>query len=340
MGRGGAQSTLSLNSPGAVVAAIPCLFGFHPDASLVVLGLDRPRGTRASRLGHGLRIDLADLRDYAAEFTRDLASRLRDLACGEAMIVVYPASGAAPRMERYRRLVALVRTIMRAHGIRVLDALYVGTGRFWSYTCHDPTCCPPEGVPVPEHPPELGALSVFTGIVVQADRDAIAATLDMYDGAVADEARAALQSASRDPGRSSAPFLRDLADQVLIGCREGAAPLTAGDAAALLVGLREHDLRDYMACWAADDRVDQLLVIATELARRAVIPEFATAPYTLAAWAAWALGRGTVVRLALERALAIDPAYSFALLIREGLRRGVPPDLVRDTARSTAVRIS
>jgi hypothetical protein len=95
-----------------------------------------------------------------------------------------------------------------------------------------------------------------------------------------------------------------------------------------------------MACWAADDRADQLLVIATELARRAVIPDFATAPYTLAAWAAWALGRGAVVRLALDRALAIDPGYSFALLIREGLLRGVPPDLVRDTARSTAVRLS
>lgn len=37
-----------------------------------------------------------------------------------------------------------------AAGLRVLDALSVADGRWRSYDCTNPSCCPPEGHPIPE----------------------------------------------------------------------------------------------------------------------------------------------------------------------------------------------
>lgn len=40
-------------------------------------------------------------------------------------------------------------------------------------------------------------------------------------------------------------------------------------------------------------------------------------------------GNGAYARIALDRALASDPDYSFAVLLTEGLDRGVPPKALR-----------
>jgi hypothetical protein len=73
----------------------------------------------------------------------------------------------------------------------------------------------------------------------------------------------------------------------------------------------------------------------TELSRRAPDPGWRTTPLSLAAWAAWALGRTALAQCAVDRALATDSAYHFALLIRAGLHHGISSEAVRASADNT-----
>jgi hypothetical protein len=53
------------------------------------------------------------------------------------------------------------------------------------------------------------------------------------------------------------------------------------------------------------------------------------APASLLAFTAWQSGDGTLANVALDRALAIDPDYSMARLLRDILAAGVPPAQAR-----------
>jgi hypothetical protein len=329
---------LRLTSPAAVVNTVPFLFGFHPTASLVVLGLFRSPGVAGSMLHYALRMDVDPLDEYAAEVGRDLGFRLRTSGCDTAVTLVYPALGARPG--DYLRSTATLNAQLRLSGSRVVDALYVANGRWWSLSCHNPRCCPPDGVPITaEQAVEAGAVAAFRGIVVHEDRAALADALKPYSGQLGQDAWTALrQRADRRPLPPAVSC--QLADRLLDAVVDGRSSPEPNDAADLLIALLDPAVRDHLACWAGDERVDAMLTLTIELARRAVLPEYRPAPYTLAAWAAWALGRGALVHIALDQALAADPRYPFALLLREAVNRGVPPDLVRDAARKTAAKLA
>ena len=63
-----------------------------------------------------------------------------------------------------------------------------------------------------------------------------------------------------------------------------------------------------------------------DLTRRAQ-PGYAAAPASLLALTAWQAGDGAMANLALDRALADDPGYRMALLLREALAAGAPPKM-------------
>ena len=54
-----------------------------------------------------------------------------------------------------------------------------------------------------------------------------------------------------------------------------------------------------------------------------------TAPASLLAFTAWQAGDGTLANIALDRAVAADPGYSMALLLRDILAAGIPPSQAR-----------
>ena len=49
----------------------------------------------------------------------------------------------------------------------------------------------------------------------------------------------------------------------------------------------------------------------------------------LLAFVAWQSGDGALANVALDRALADDPGYSMALLLRQVINAGAPPSLAR-----------
>jgi hypothetical protein len=160
-----------LTSPGEIVAAVPHLCGFVPTESLVAVSL---RGER-KRIGLSLRFDLvpAELDDEVAD---QVAGRLAHDGAASMVLVLY-TDEAGPRPRE-----PLARTVIDAvelRGITVLEALHVAAGRWSSYTCSHPDCCPPEGTPVPPAPDLLAATAAYDA--VRGSRSASSMMSDSFE---------------------------------------------------------------------------------------------------------------------------------------------------------------
>jgi hypothetical protein len=66
----------------------------------------------------------------------------------------------------------------------------------------------------------------------------------------------------------------------------------------------------------------------TDVVRRAT-PAYQPAPASLLAFTAWQSGEGALANIAIDRALAADPGYSLAQLLRDIMDAGVPPSAAR-----------
>jgi len=91
-----------------------------------------------------------------------------------------------------------------------------------------------------------------------------------------------------------------------------------------------HDLRVRDDAWARMDpaHAGAHLRLWTDVTRRAQ-PGHVAPPAALLAFVAWQSGDGALANFALDRALADDPQYSMALLLRQVIGAGVPPSLAR-----------
>ncbi len=66
----------------------------------------------------------------------------------------------------------------------------------------------------------------------------------------------------------------------------------------------------------------------TDVVRRAA-RAYLPAPASLLAFTAWQSGDGALANIAIDRALAADPGYSLAQLLRDIMDAGVPPSAAR-----------
>jgi hypothetical protein len=96
----------------------------------------------------------------------------------------------------------------------------------------------------------------------------------------------------------------------------------------LSVVLAQLPVRD--DAWARIDPEHQEahLRLWSDVVRRAC-SRYVPAPASLLAFTAWQAGDGALANIALDRALASDPAYSMALLLRDIMAAGVPPSGAR-----------
>jgi hypothetical protein len=348
---GDPRDTVRLGSPGEVVAAIPHFFGFHPDSSIVVLGLFRSDLDCRAAISHGMRVDLEVVLRSPAAFGRWMAGRLVETGANEALCVVYPPHDGPVRMSDYRRLVAGMCAPLRLARVAPLDVLFVNEGRWWSFLCDRISCCPPEGSPIDTSASAIAVLTAYSGLAVLPSRAALAAGLEPYGAEMADRMRAACDVALDRllGGRAGGCLDFDWGDiarlwQLADGLCDAHMPLdrslTDEVAGELLVALTDARVRDHLATWCGDDRAGQAVALGVELARRAVTPEQAAAAYSVAAWATWSLGWGAWSRLCIERAVMAVPGYALAGLIKQGLDRGIGPEMVREAARGTSRRLT
>jgi hypothetical protein len=110
--------------------------------------------------------------------------------------------------------------------------------------------------------------------------------------------------------------------------RAGGRYTTDFQLARMTVALRDLRVRD--DAWARMDpaHVDAHLRLWIDVTRRAQ-PGYVAAPAALLAFVAWQSGDGALANVALDRALADDPRYSMALLLRQVITAGAPPSLAR-----------
>ncbi len=327
---------IRVSSPADVLAVVPHLIGFHPGKSLVVMGIGRPR----ARIQLAFRYDLPDPPDavHAADIAEHAAEVLRHRRLSTVIGVGYgPGALVTPVAD------ALAAALRQA-GLRLHELLRVEDGRYWSYVCQNPECCPADGVPFDVSASPAAAAMTVAGLVAYPDRAALARTLAPVTGAAArsmDRAtsqareRAASLIAQASPSPGDKQRTRLLVDEGRRAVREAISTYRAGggllddDAVAWLTVVMAHlAVRD--DAWARMDPGyrEAHLRLWTDVARRAA-PAYLPAPASLLAFTAWQSGDGALANIAIDRALAADPGYSLAQLLRDIMDAGVPPSAAR-----------
>jgi hypothetical protein len=363
-----------VSSPGDILAVVPHLLGFHPARSLVVVGArslagegrcaegvsspsQRSRGPgvpgvvpRESRAGGrppggaqqielAFRYDLPDPPDAAtaAELAGHAAAVLAQRRLQTVIGIGYgPGVLVTPVADA-------LATAVRERGLRLHELMRVEDGRYWSYICANPDCCPPEGVRFDVQASPAAAAMTVAGLVAYPDRAALAGTLAPVTGVAARtmqratiraRARAAKLVSLGTRGRLDPPatLLAEAGRRAVrdfIASYRAGRPITEPDQVAWLsVTLAHLPVRD--DAWARMDPAhrDAHLRMWSDVVRRAR-PAYLAAPAALLAFTAWQSGEGALANIALDRALAADPGYSLAHLLRDILDAGVPPSEAR-----------
>lgn len=323
-----AATVVRIGDPSELVAGLPALFGFTPRESLVVLSL----GGERERIGFRLRHDLVPPED-----TRGLAVQLVEMLVrnGASNVLVV---GCSTDAELCAENVDALCEVLEHAGIGLRDALRCDGRRWWSYTCQE-RCCPEEGTPYDPLSSQMVAEAVVHGVAMVPDRADLGLRFSAVRGAAAVSMAAATERALADVTSTlqrTGASRRGTVDrgalevgvqriQDTLGRALGGTPVGDADAATLSVWCGLVPVRDI--AWAQVTRADAAdhLDVWSQVARKVVSP-WEPAVLSLAAFCAWLSGDGALAWFALDRVEQVDPTYSMAELIRETLRRGLPPD--------------
>ncbi|MGW7575017.1 DUF4192 family protein [Streptomyces sp. NPDC054765] len=359
-----AEAQVTLRSPAELADALPYLMGFYPDDSVVMVALNGERGRFGGRVRLGIPSDTAQWPDVADQLAECLISAGQERDARPSAIIVYlcqePAAGESGKdvKDRLRPFAQRLRIACGALDVPVLEALCLSNGRFWSYCCPDFRCCPAEGTPmVLPGTSVMAAAAAYAGMQVRGSLKEMEARLTPRTGPRAAEQEKALDAAAgalvpRMLRRDGAEVVRrdtlDLALAMIHRFRQDTpsgsnrardacddALITDAESADLILGLQDRVTRDRAAEWMDGSAAAPALRLWRALARRCAggYAEHAVAPLTLAGWVCWSTEDGPSARVALSRALAIDPDYTFAQLLHRAINEGLDPEPLRRCLR-------
>lgn len=315
-----------LSAPADILATIPFLVGYHPTDSVVVLGM------RDRHVVFTARDDLPAEPPRSTGQVRYLVDVLRRQDCPAVMLVGYgPQDRVGPALHSLRR------AYERA-GVAVLESLRADGGRYWSYLCTNPSCCPAEGTPVDISSSAIAVAWTLTGRVARRDRAEYEAQIEPATGPV----REAMRAATDRAWDRLNDLIRGAHDEEhAVGLIHAAGNLAVAAAidrqvrdeqhgheevawlTVLLVNIAVRDI-----AWAlikgSETAIFHHRALWQEVLHRAE-EDLATAPASLFAFAAWRSGEGGIARVALQRALDIDPSYRMANLLHHAITAGLPP---------------
>ncbi|WP_051366591.1 DUF4192 domain-containing protein [Hamadaea tsunoensis] len=307
---------LTLRDPCDVAAAVPYLLGFHPADGLVVLGL---RGNAAVIVQRWeLDADAEGLAEAVAGLVGDAVDGVLLVGYGDAYQVRAAVAALCVRLAP-----------------PVLCALRVAGDRCFCELCDG--CTPPGGARFDDRGGRIAAEAVLAGLSALPSRADLAGLVAPVGGAAALAMEAAVARADVELGRARLRARsrqdpdgietlvgqgRDAVDSALRTYRSGGR---LDDAAVAHLTLLLHALPVRDHAWESTDHEEWQLSLWTDLTRRAY-PSLVAPVASLLAFAAWRDGNGPLATVALERALAVTPAYGMANLLLDALLRGLPPD--------------
>lgn len=358
------DSQVTLRSAAELADALPYLMGFYPDDSIVLVALHGECGRFGGRVRLGIPTDTTQWPSVADQLAECLISAGEKRGPRPDGMLVFlcqePAQGERGQdvKDRLRPLAQRLRLACGALEVPVLEALCLSNGRYWSYCCPDYRCCPAEGTPmVLPGTSVMAAAATYAGVQVRGSLKDMEARLAPRTGPRGTDQVKALDAAAaallprmlQEAGATAVRhetidralalihrFRKDTptgSNRARDACDD--ALLTDDEAAVLILGLQDRVTRDQAAEWMEGPVAAPALRLWRALARRCSgsYVEYAAAPLTLAGWIAWATGDEPSARVALSRALAIDPGYLFAQLLHQGINDGLDPEPLRRCLR-------
>lgn len=323
------EPAIRLRTPAQIVASVPHLVGFHPSESVVAVGIS----VNSRRVCLTMRVDLPPP-DSVGQVANTIGAHLERAGAGGVVLIVFSEEPDTPPRPN---LIDAVAELAQTRGIDIKDALWVRDGHWRSYRCEHRECCPPEGTPIDSgEVSELAAASAYLGDVVHGSREDLERSLQpigLLARAALDQtfewvSRQLLVELSERGWDAVAADSRTLLQLAVAARAEASVELSVAEVARLALGLADVLVRDDALKWVGTDLDHAAEALWVELIRKAT-PPYDAPPATLLGVHAYLRGNGAYARIALDRALASDPGYSFAVLLTEGLDRGVPPRALR-----------
>ncbi|HEY2672235.1 MAG TPA: DUF4192 domain-containing protein [Rugosimonospora sp.] len=330
--------TIRVSDPANLLGLVPYLLGFPPRQSLAILAL------RAERVLCVARMELPTEPTHHDPYRASLEDLSRVLVRHDATGAILIGYGS---LQPVATAVDLATATLRAARLVVHEALRVDGHLYYSLTCTDVECCPPEGTPFDARATVAAATATYAGMVAADNHDDLRARLAPVDGPARDafaEATAAachqllelVDAATVQPGAEpdtspDTPLGRTLRDTGLLALHSAISCYRQGRrfddhlAARLTVLLNLPSVRRGAVghltghTWQLD--------MWSDLVRRAE-PDFVAGPANLLTLAALLAGNGALASLAVARALDADPGNSLARLLRQAINAGVSPDEV------------
>jgi hypothetical protein len=323
---------IRITSPTDLLALVPCVLGFHPDESIVLVVTAGHAGQLHARL------DLPADEEETRETIRTLLLAVTRAEAHQVALVAYSSED-----ERVRELVDLLVLELEVADCDVLFAIRADGDRWYLIDCDDVECCPPDGEPydLTAHP--ITAQSVLDGKVTYINRRALADSLVGTDleaidtvGEAADEAMRRFQGAARhplgtdDPEGARAHLMTEgywLRERVRRFVRTG-EPLDHDEVGRMVVAMVNIEVRD--VAWAEMSRDDARAHVELwrDVVRRTPL-DLVAGPAALLGFAAWLAGDGALAWCAVERCQEAEPGYSLAGLISQALSTAMHPSTWR-----------
>ncbi len=326
------QTRVRVTSPAQLIEAVPYLLGAEPTDSMVLLGV---RPDKAGCVEPALRVDLPRP-EHFVEAAHRLVALLAGHGAAAVSLVLHvdtPPPDGSPGFSHFQPLYDAVAEACRIRGVRLFESLCVEGGRWRSYSCRNPACCPPEGVPLPTgRGSVVAAAAVTAGLTPPTSLATLAARVRPPQPSAQEAVRRAFARVREELDHRAGDYTAHVgirnetiallqAARVRVG--RGDRDMTDDEVARLVVGLGDLQARDQAMSWEDSDPT-ALLDLWTTLARRSLPPDSA-APLTLTAWTAWTGEQPAFARVAVNRALEADPAYAMAQLLHAAINSPLDP---------------
>jgi hypothetical protein len=331
---------LRMRDPGELLAALPFLMGFRPRDSLVLVAFG---GGSGRRVGLTQRIDLP-APEHVPQVCASLARNvLTSGGTGAAVLVLggdaraggAVAYGAGPPLAEVADAAAAA---LRERGLPTrMRAWAASTEPGAAWACYDECGC--HGALPDAGATPLAATAVAAGLMVHADREALAALVarapterlarrermlaHAVDGALAEADAAAPEST---------PSGQAAVDAALADALAGRLQLDDARVVALALALSDVAIRDSALARCARPGAEAAEQLWAALARETPDPE-AAEPAALLAACALLRGDGALAGIALDRAERAWPGHRLTALLRAAWAGGIRPAQMRECFR-------
>ena len=326
------KKEIQIDGPANLLATVPYLLGFNPEKSLVIVAV---KGQQ-DQVVVSMTLDLPEkIEDLDANFMNNLKETLKRSGADGLVAIFYVEINP----QGLQSISDLLMTEISSE-FHVRDILWVCDFKWASYLCSDQTCCPQEGRRLEIDKPSIAQTElVLAGRSVAPKRSDLTNFLEITrvnQELIPLLSQFARQKAKAEHNKSLVKW--ESTQFKFLASRKASQDLVSKLSARLLFGLTDIPIRDALLAHHIElaqineDPNQYLFQLAQNWAQVAkVAPDTFRPPIcTCIAVFMWQAGEGILARSAIEFALAQDPQFHLAKLIKNALDSGMPPWEFRD----------